>query len=653
MKHSKITAGVIIIALLFSFLPVRASKDSIPLQIRTAPFVDAGEVENVLKNSEISIEEYNSQIETVLTETKGNYHIKASLHQAAYDPRKTGEVTAIKNQLPFGTCWSYGAAATAESALIKQGYEDNTVDLSELQYIYKQWKDMYAYESYDYAFNQGAPVISAWNYMRKGIGPEYEDVFGSVQDYYGADIAEEILSSHEYDLASIQYAKADDIYAVKDLITEFGGVAAVYYSGPTRYYLSNPVNACDKTYNNTGDSTYYLPANVTSVNHLIEIVGWDDNYPKENFKMQPKGDGAWLVKNSWGENYLGDFSDNLETYLEENEEALASPTGYYWISYEEYSIRQTAAIAVSFKEKDTVIRDIEIEDLSLKTGETYQLNPKVLPETATNKNLIYCLSQGEDIITVSDAGLITAKSTGVATVTISSEQVFDYNAMEPCVFYEIVITVQDEEPVTTEEVTEEAITTETVTTQETTTETEATTEVPAPKTEEVTEATTTTEVMPQVKNMKLSKTKYVYTGKKISPKVTVWLTDGTKLSKKYYHVTYQRNKNIGTAKAVITFSDIYQNTSKQTLTFQIIPKTPSIKIKKAGNKRIITIKPVKGATGYEVQYANNKAMKNAVKKRTGTSIVIDKRFKYVRVRAYKKIKGKTYYSTWSKAKKAG
>ena len=28
-------------------------------------------------------------------------------------------------------------------------------------------------------------------------------------------------------------------------------------------------------------------------NHAIQVVGWDDNYPKSNFTHTPEKDGAW------------------------------------------------------------------------------------------------------------------------------------------------------------------------------------------------------------------------------------------------------------------------------------------------------------------------------------------------------------------------
>ena len=52
---------------------------------------------------------------------------------------------------------------------------------------------------------------------------------------------------------------------------------------------------------NTSASYYNGTAEKYTPNHAVAIVGWDDNYPKENFLITPPGNGAWIIKNSYGE----------------------------------------------------------------------------------------------------------------------------------------------------------------------------------------------------------------------------------------------------------------------------------------------------------------------------------------------------------------
>ena len=73
-------------------------------------------------------------------------------------------------------------------------------------------------------------------------------------------------------------------------------------------------------------------------NHAVCIVGWDDTYPRENFNEGhlPEGDGAWIVKNSWGsETEYATREDGTligkKAWGVRNEEGLA--TGYFYLSY--------------------------------------------------------------------------------------------------------------------------------------------------------------------------------------------------------------------------------------------------------------------------------------------------------------------------------
>ena len=99
-------------------------------------------------------------------------------------------------------------------------------------------------------------------------------------------------SSYEYsaDTAHVQgYYRINLIRnpeAAKKAIMSYGAIAASYYH--------------DEDYYNAKTNAYYNYSNIFT-NHAIAIVGWDDTFPKTNFKgQQPSKDGAWLIRNSWG-----------------------------------------------------------------------------------------------------------------------------------------------------------------------------------------------------------------------------------------------------------------------------------------------------------------------------------------------------------------
>lgn len=74
-----------------------------------------------------------------------------------------------------------------------------------------------------------------------------------------------------------------------------------------------------------------------------------------------------------------------------------------------------------------------------------------------------------------------------------------------------------------------------------------------------------------------------------------------------------------------------------------------------GLKAKVAVKKIKGVTGYQYKYSNNKKFKKAVVKSTKKNTLTTKKFKknqkcYVTVRAYKKVNGIKYYGRWSKVK---
>lgn len=161
------------------------------------------------------------------------------------------------------------------------------------------------------------------------------------------------------------------------------------------------------------------------------------------------------------------------------------------------------------------------------------------------------------------------------------------------------------------------------------------------------------------KIVSLSKTKYTYNGKARKPSVVVNDSNGNVVAPSNYVVSYKNNKKIGKAVAVVTFNNELYST-ELSKAFQIVPKKTSITKTNSKAKSFVVKwkKGAKGITGYQVQYSLNKSFKKAkkvtVKGRKKLSKTVGKlkgnKTYYVRVRTYKKVGEKAYYSYWSKAK---
>ena len=278
--------------------------------------------------------------------------VRAAVLPARYDGREDGLVTSVKNQGSASSCWAFASVAAMESSLIKSGIADNTLDLSELHSIYFMFNEniddkarISGDRNYLSANGSGKPttdfkaIANAGCYLSSvgwqaanGVIPcaENGDNYDSsiADSYY--QMAQSLCFSSEYRLKNMFMCNfnednIDNIDNIKQLVYLYGGAVADFYceqttttNGSSRYFK---VVDGEKTYHNPDGPNY-------GANHAIEIVGWDDNYSKENFQSPPENDGAWLVKNSWG------------TDTDYN--------GYIWLSYYDVA-KGTEAVAYEFE----------------------------------------------------------------------------------------------------------------------------------------------------------------------------------------------------------------------------------------------------------------------------------------------------------------
>lgn len=282
-------------------------------------------------------------------------------YPAKYDPRPTG-VSGVRCQF-LGSCWAYSALAAAESNLIKKGYADSSIDLSEMQLVYfmdhvnedplgNYTKDTEYKPDCDKdktlieIFERGGSSKAAVSFLSKWTGPILESqaplidmctIPSSEYDAYYEQINNTTLgqelcaNSSKWHFKGAKYCDydIDHIDNVKELITNYGGVSMAYYSADSERYT--------KFFNEGEDLSYYFPYKAAA-NHAVELVGWDDNYSASNFTNKPAGDGAWLMKNSWGTNYSEMHSG-------------IHGSGYFWISYYDKTICEI--IALEYDSKDT------------------------------------------------------------------------------------------------------------------------------------------------------------------------------------------------------------------------------------------------------------------------------------------------------------
>lgn len=228
--------------------------------------------------------------EAVLSFTSGNPG--AQVLPRAYDYRTVGRAPAVKNQGSLGTCWAFASLMALESRLLPEQSFDFSEDHMSLR------------NSFQLAQNDGGDYTMSMAYLLSWQGPVLEE-----EDPYGDSWSPEGLSPALH-LQEIQILPEKNYEAVKEAVYFTGGVqSSLYTSMADGEESSDYYNKEAGAYCYTGDRR---------PNHDVVIIGWDDDYPKENFPVQPEADGAFICANSWG----GAFGEQ----------------GYFYVSYYDTNI---------------------------------------------------------------------------------------------------------------------------------------------------------------------------------------------------------------------------------------------------------------------------------------------------------------------------
>lgn len=230
-----------------------------------------------------------------------NYHVLVSLTDevdlftripSRYDLRETNQLTAVRDQLTTGACWAFASLGAIESVLAPKTQYDFSEDHMSLSH------------GYNLSQENGGHYLIALGYLTRWSGPvlEKDDVFND-----GILNEEAVVQKH---IQEAQFIPKKDYSGIKIAVMLYGGVQSSIYLASTnidrntKYY-----NADYHSYNYTGTK---------GINHDIVIVGWDDNYPKDNFVNNATRNGAFIAKNSHGV----DFGED----------------GYFYISYDDINV---------------------------------------------------------------------------------------------------------------------------------------------------------------------------------------------------------------------------------------------------------------------------------------------------------------------------
>ena len=318
-----------------------------------AAVLDDGQIEpygEIVNSGDIGAYKYKDPSVTV-SENIG------SSFEAKYDLREKGLVTGVKDQDAHNFCWAFASLASMESNLLKKKVIKQTSALSEAHLAFFHFNGSNRYSVSRYAgtdsfkdtndefsnyLASGATLARGYGAVNDSLIPYSEianksgfsKAFRKKYDNDKTRTARKYMMEDMSIIETAQTTKKLDIKGmnnVKALIKKNGGIASVVYS-PSPYMEPEKYKAAYGDVAMEEITNFY--STTKQYDHGVTVVGWDDNYPKDSFNSstKPAGDGAWLIKNSYGTDF-------------------GKEKGYFWASYYNPSISLFASFTGAKKDK--------------------------------------------------------------------------------------------------------------------------------------------------------------------------------------------------------------------------------------------------------------------------------------------------------------
>ena len=247
-----------------------------------------------------------------------------SANRKTWDWRTEGKVTPVKRQ-KCGNCWAYASVAALESSYLIRN--NKTIDGSE-QYVVSNNADTAG-------TCKGGGTDGALEFLiTKGTAMD------SLLPDSGTDGTPDPNMATPYDAVTWGYVNPDapwdpGVESIKAGVCEYGPVTTWIDAGGT-FGAYTGANEYGDVYNDDDDKE---KGHVVG-GHFVTIIGWDE------------GRGAWLVKNSWGENWG-------------HAAGFGTERGYGWIKYGTHSVGAGASW-VRAKTEGYVLPKLYFELMPLK-----------------------------------------------------------------------------------------------------------------------------------------------------------------------------------------------------------------------------------------------------------------------------------------------